>query len=107
MQKGVASAGLIDRALDYGDDAPEITRMIFLIGSPPIAAGIALTVFAGVTWATWLGVLFLVLAFAPLTLGIMMRLYAWRRKLRPRDRVLARHDGRGMRPSWTPRLGGA
>lgn len=95
MQQGVATAGQIDRTLDYGVDAPEVTRMFFLIGLPLIAAGVALTVFVGAKWALWLGGLLMVLALAPLTLGIMMRLYAWRGKLRTRDWVLARHDWQG------------
>ena len=95
MQQGTAATGTMDRTLDYGVDAPEVTRMFFLIGTPLIAAGAALIAFVSPSWVTWLGVLLMMVALAPLTLGIMMRLYAWRGKLRTRDWVLARQDWKG------------
>lgn len=85
----------LDSTLDYGVDAPEVTRMFFLIAIPLIAAGAALTYFFTMTWAAWVGILLIVVAVAPLTLGIMMRLYGWRGKLRTRDWVLSRHAWRG------------
>ena len=95
MQQGTAATGTMDRTLDYGVDAPDVTRMFFLIGMPLLAAGLTLTAFVGAGWAMWLGGLLMLLALFPLTLGIMMRLYAWRGKLWTRDWVLARHDWLG------------
>ena len=92
MQQGTTVTSDMDRTLDYGVDAPEVTRMFFLIGTPLIATGAAVIAFVGASWAMWLGGLLIVAALAPLTLGIMMQLYAWRGKLRTRDWVLARHD---------------
>lgn len=84
-----------DASLDYGVDAPEVTRMFFLIAVPMLAVGAALAYFFTATWIWGLGLLLTLVALAPLTLGIMMRLYAWRGKLRTRDWVLSRHAWRG------------
>ena len=74
-----------DAALDYGVDAPEVTRMFFLIAVPMLAVDAALAYFFTATWIWGLGLLLMLVALALLTLGIMMRLYAWRGKLRTRD----------------------
>ena len=95
MQLGTAATTAMDRTLDYGVDAPQVTRMFFLICTLLLATGAALVGFIGKSWATWLGGLLMLAALAPLTLGVMMRLYAWRGKLRTRDWMLARHDWQG------------
>ena len=95
MQQGTTVTSEQYRTLDYGVDAPEVTRMFFLIGIPLIATGAAVIALVGASWAKWLGGLLIVAALAPLTLGVMMRLYAWRGKLLTRDWMLARQDWQG------------
>jgi ubiquinone/menaquinone biosynthesis C-methylase UbiE len=69
--------------------------MFFRIAIPILAGGAALAYFDAATWVWGLGVLLMVIAVVPLALGIMMRLYAWRGKVRTRDWVLSRHAWRG------------
>ncbi len=84
-----------DSRIDYGADAPELIRMFCLISILLIAVGALLIISAPSRWVAWCGTLILVGALAPLTMGIMMSLYAWRGKLRMRDWVLSRHPWRG------------